>query len=183
MASSDEEITDYEDADRKCREILDGYGLIREDCVQKGNAKIGDGNIVNAYGPTYVQTIDGIPMKSDGWVRALVNADGSLVRVDDRTCDYEYATTLKTISFEDSFEKITDKNSHIECSITDKLDKAVFTETELVYLKSDASDYLVPCFRFTGTAYSQDKEDDIYAYVIAVENFEEELLTFYEQAG
>lgn len=153
-----EKITDHEEADRKCKEILNGYGLIREDCVQKGNAKISNGETVNTYGPTFVQTIDGIPMKSDGWVRAIVCADGTLVRIDDRTWDYEYLTTLKTISFEDAFKKITDKNSYVECAITDKLEKAVFTEAELVYLKSDVSDYIVSCFRFTGTASSQKKQ-------------------------
>lgn len=79
---------------------------------------------------------------------------GNFTDIEDRTCDYEYLTTLKTVSLEEAFAKITDKESNVDGNISGKIDRAVFNKVELVYSKSDFVNYFVPCYRFEGTAYA-----------------------------
>lgn len=181
MFKNKSNVTDFEKAERECIEILKNYGLMYDDCERGGNFSVSENDAVYTYGPNFVQVIDGIPVKWNGQLSACVKGDGKLTDIDDSTCDYEYLTTFKTRSFEEAFNKITDKESNAESNINGKIDRAVFTEVELVYFKSDFVNYFVPCYHFEGTAYVGDKASRIYADVIAVENLEGMLWEFLEK--
>lgn len=71
-------VTDFEKAERECTEILKGYGLIYDDCEQRGYFSASDSENVYEYGPKFVQKIDGISVMWNGWISAYVRGDGKL---------------------------------------------------------------------------------------------------------
>lgn len=175
-------VTDIERLNTLGEEKLKELDLLPKNYRRSGYAMQGsktdlyaeDGDI-NEYGPRFLQEIDGKEVVGSGiWI--CFNADEKLTEINSYWLDPVYAATAKTLSFEEAYAKIGGEDSYISTELNTPLTKVEFDTVNAVYYKNPEYDYYIPMFRFEGTAYSGDKSDVIWAYVIAIPDLTDDMI-------
>ena len=180
------DITDIEYFNALGETKLKEFGVLPEKYCLSGYVMKGgktdiddeEGEIA-AYGPRFAQKIDGREVVGAGSTLICFNSDGEILSIDSYWHNPIYAAKAKTLSFEEAYARIGGEYSYLATELGSPdtpLTKVEFDTVNAVYYKNPEYDYYVPMFRFEGTAWSGDRSDVIWAYVIAIPDLTDDMI-------
>lgn len=177
-----DKITDIDYFNALGESKLKEFGFLPDSYSLEGYVRVGSGDLsdtysyTDIYGPRFAQRIDDKVVIGAGSVWIAFNSNEEIAQIKSSWLDPIYAATAKTLSYEEAYARIGGSYSYIDHNLSSPLTKVVFDNVQLVYYKNPDYDYYIPMFRFEGTAYAGDKHDEIFAYVIAIENLTDDMI-------
>ena len=169
-------INDRDRFDKLGEQKLKELNLLPENYCLNGYSLSGREENPNEYGPIFAQQIDGKKVMGVGNVSIRFNSSEEITQIDCNWLDPIYAAKAKTLSFEEAYAKIGGDDSYITTEVSTPLTKVEFDTVNAVYYKNPEYDYYVPMFRCEGTAWSGDRSDVIWAYVIAIPDLTDDMI-------